>query len=266
MISNTTLTEPGGALLVEVSPLPSLAAALRLANRLGKEPGTRRAMVREYHHGYAVMRIEGPSGAALIEIVRRLAGDPSIELLILRDPLPADALGADASPAPPRRLLPPNTIAVAEMEEELQTALRRILAEQHFGVLATVDQDDELHTSTVLFAVTPAWEIVIAARGQSRKALNIEHGSRAAFQVDTRATAATDRQQFTRIGLSGDIRRVAKSDLTHAMCYRLYLDKLPLGRFLFDDRDVRLYLLEPRTMRVALGGRAPITVTFTPAT
>jgi hypothetical protein len=40
----------------------------------------------------------------------------------------------------------------------------------------------------------------------------------------------------------------------------MYVQKLPLGKFLLTDPDIYLHLFEPDSMRVAVGGRMPVDV------
>jgi hypothetical protein len=153
----------------------------------------------------------------------------------------------------------PLPVATSLMETDLEQAAREALATEEFGVLVMADAE-HLHTSTVLFAETPDWRIIFAARPHTRKAKMASSGGRAAFHVDTRSMTTQDRQAFTRIGFEGRVHRLPRGGRLYEMHRRMYVEKLPLGKFLLTDPDIHLHVLEPASMRVAVGGRLPVDV------
>jgi hypothetical protein len=237
--------------LVDVSPIPSLRSGLALAQRIGAMPGTRRAVLRHYEGGHAVLQLDGFGEQAAVLAVRR-ASDVAVQ---------ARVIGTVAEVAGERPLedLTPAPVSPPLMESDLEQAARTALAGEEFGVLVMVDAE-RIHTSTVLFAETPNWCIVFAARAHTRKAKMAAAGMRAAFHVDTRGSITEDRQSFTRIGFDGQVYRLPRGGAKHEMYRRMYVEKLPLGKFLLTDPDIYLHLFEPATLRIAVGGRMPVDV------
>src|SRR5581483_11902125 len=135
------------------------------------------------------------------------------------------AEGAEVRPVEEAAPVP---AATPLMETDLEQAARAALAAEEFGVLVMADAE-HLHTSTVLFAETPNWHIIFAARPHTRKAKIASSGGRAAFHVDTRSMTAQDRQAFTRIGFEGRVRRLPRGGPLYEMHRRMYVEKLPLG-------------------------------------
>lgn len=140
------------------------------------------------------------------------------------------------------------------MDEELERTAREVLAGEWFGVLVTA-AGGRLHTSTVLFAETPGWELVHAIRPATLKAHLSSTAPEAAFQVDNRGVTATDRTRFTRIGFEGMLRRVPRDDRAWQRYHDIYAAKLPFGAAVLDHPEVELYVLTPWTLRVAVGAR-----------
>jgi hypothetical protein len=245
---------PAESVLVDVAPVPSLRAALALAQRLGAAPGTSRAVLRHYEDGHAVVQLQGIAGDSAVQAAKLAAGSAAVEACVVS----SVAEVAGERPVAPE-LAAPRPLSPPLMETDLEQAVRAALASETFGVLVTLDEE-HLHTATVLFAEAPDWRIVIAARAHTRKARMAVKGVRAAFHVDTRGVAATERQSFTRIGFEGHIRRLPRGGVTFEMYRRMYVEKLPLGKFLLTDPDIYLHLFEPTTMRVAVGGRRPVDV------
>jgi hypothetical protein len=237
--------------LVDVSPVPSLRAGLALAQRIGAMPGARRAVLRHYEHGHVVLQLDGFSEqAAILAVQRATAGTAQARIIHSLDDVTGERPAEEAAPAP---------VSPPLMETDLEQAARVALAREVFGVLVMVDTE-RIHTSTVLFAETPDWCIIFAARPHTRKARMASAGARAAFHVDTRGTAGEDRQAFTRMSFEGRVQRLPRGGPKYEMYRRMYVEKLPLGKFLLTDPDIYLHLFASHSLRIAVGGRLPVDV------
>ncbi|MFN8556164.1 MAG: hypothetical protein U0531_02025 [Dehalococcoidia bacterium] len=137
-------------------------------------------------------------------------------------------------------------------DPDVERVVREVLAAEQFGVLAS-SADGWLHTSTILFAVTPAWELVHAIRPATLKAQLSYTSPRVSFQVDNRAVVAEDRTRFARIGFEGTLRRTPRHDPS----WRSYLDvfaaKYAFAADLLQHAEIDLHVLTPWTVRVAVG-------------
>ena len=140
------------------------------------------------------------------------------------------------------------------MDEDLERTVRAVLAGEQFGVLATA-ANGRLHTSTILFAGGPGWELVFAIRPATLKAHLSRISPAVAFQVDNRAVTATDRTRFIRAGFEGTLRQVPRDDPSWQRYHGIYAAKLPFGATVLQNPEVELYVLTPWTLRVAIGAR-----------
>ncbi len=131
-----------------------------------------------------------------------------------------------------------------------------VLSTEQFGVLATATTE-QLHTSTILFAVTNAWEIVFAIRPVTLKARLAAEWPRAAFQVDNRSVVTSDRQAFVRLEFLGALRLVAADDPRRPDYHDIFAAKFPFGATLLADPEIALYVLTPERLRVAIGAGPP---------
>jgi hypothetical protein len=140
------------------------------------------------------------------------------------------------------------------LDEQLERAVRAVLAKERFGVLATA-ADGRIHTSTVLFAETPGWELVHAIRPVTLKAQLSYTSPDVAFQVDNRAVVDTDRTSFIRLSFEGVLRRIPRDHPAWRRYHDIYTTKVPAGWALLQNPEIDLHVLTPWTLRVAIGGR-----------
>lgn len=140
------------------------------------------------------------------------------------------------------------------MEQALERSLRDVLAAEQFGVLATA-ADGRLHTSTVLFAETEAWELVHVLRTATLKARLSAESPEVAFQVDNRAVVAEDRTRFTRLGFEGVLRRVRRDQPEWQQYHDVLAAKIAAGALLLQNSEVELYVLTPWTVRAGIGAQ-----------
>ena len=151
------------------------------------------------------------------------------------------------------------------MDEATERAVHETLTDERFGVLALAALG-RLHTATVLFARTPAGELVYAIRPATLKAQLAAVAPTAAFHIDNRAIADTDRTRFTRIAIEGSMRLVSREDAAWGSYQRVYAEKLPFGEAILANNAVEMYVLTPRIMRVAVGGHSAEDITLSPPT
>ncbi|MBI2761456.1 MAG: hypothetical protein HYX51_08535 [Chloroflexi bacterium] len=148
------------------------------------------------------------------------------------------------------------------MDDELEQVLRGVLAGERFGVLAT-SAHGRLHTATILFAETQAWELIHAIRPATLKAHHASVSPDVAFQVDNRATVAEDRSGFIRAGFEGTLRRVQPGDPSWEDYHTAFSNKLPFGAALLSSPEIALYVLTPSVVRVAIGAQPPRDIAIT---
>ena len=143
------------------------------------------------------------------------------------------------------------------MDRALERQMRAVLADEHFGVLATLD-DGRLHTATIHFAETPELELVHAIQPASLKARLAAGNPRVAFQVDNRGVLHESRDRFTRISFEGRLRRVPDDDPAYESLRRVFAAKLPVGDRLLAYPEVALYVLQPDMIRIAVGAQPAV--------
>lgn len=229
---------PKGPLLLEVAPVPSLHAALGLERWLARQPGAPRLVLHGYMDGRSVFAVDAPGDADALATVCRAARQAGMAVRVL---------------APEVERPPARRPALRPLDEAHAQVVREALAGEWFGVLVTLD-GTRPHTSTVLFAESPDLTLLFTARQSSRKARLLAACPTAAFHVDTRGVVARSPQAFVRIGLSGAAHALPPGHPATAMYRRIYAQKLPPGRMLLAAPDVRLYVFEPETVRLAVGG------------
>lgn len=233
-----TAPSPDGPLLIELAPVPSLHAALGLERWLARQPGAPRLVLRGYMDGRSVFAVDAPGDADALATVCRAACQAGMAVRVL---------------APEVEQPPAQRPALRPLDEAHAQVVREALAGEWFGVLVTLD-GTRPHTSTVLFAESPDLTLLFTARQNSRKAWLLAACPTAAFHVDTRGVVARSPQAFVRIGLCGTAHALPSGHPATAMYRRIYAQKLPPGRVLLAAPDVRLYVFEPETVRLAIGG------------
>jgi hypothetical protein len=153
------------------------------------------------------------------------------------------------------------------LDAQLERTVRDVLAQEQFGVLATA-ADGRIHTSTILYAETPEWELIHAIRPATLKAQLAYASPDVAFQVDNRAVVGKDRGGFVRISFEGVLRQVPREHPRWQSYRDIYAKKLTAGGPLLENPEIELHVLTPWTVRVAIGGQAaediPITVPSAP--
>jgi hypothetical protein len=154
------------------------------------------------------------------------------------------------------------------LDPQQERTVREVLARERFGVLATA-ADGRMHTSTILFAETPDWELVCAIRPLTLKAQLAYASPDVAFQVDNREVVEKDRGGFVRISFEGVLHHIPREHPRWQYYHDVYAKKLPAGGPLLENPEIELHVLSPWTVRVALGGLPsediPITMPEEPA-
>lgn len=131
-----------------------------------------------------------------------------------------------------------------------------VLTTEQFGVLATATAE-QVHTATILFAVTDHWDVVFAIRPATLKAQMAAASPRVAFQVDNRGVVATDRQAFVRVEFLGKLRSVSAEDPRRPLYLEVFAGKFPFGAALLEEPEIALYALTPERLRMAIGAAPP---------
>jgi nitroimidazol reductase NimA-like FMN-containing flavoprotein (pyridoxamine 5'-phosphate oxidase superfamily) len=223
-------------MLVEATPVPSLHAALGLERWLARQSGMPRLVLRGYLDGRALFAVDAADAVA-VAVLDRAARAAGVEVRVI-------AQEAESSPGEP---------TPQPLDEAHAQVVREALAGEWFGVLVTLD-GTRPHTSTVLFAESPDLTLLFTARRGSRKARLLRACPTAAFHVDTRGAVAKSPQAFVRIAFRGTAQVLPPGHPGTAMYRRLYTQKLPPGRVLLAEPDILLYVFQPATLRLAVGG------------
>jgi hypothetical protein len=142
------------------------------------------------------------------------------------------------------------------MDEHVERTVRDLMLAERFGVLATA-ADGRVHASTILFAATPAWELVHAIRPATLKAHLISASPTAAFQVDNRSVVETDRNGFVRVTFEGAVRRLYRGDPAWSDYHEVFAGRHPFGAALLSSPEIEMYVLTPEVMRIAIGAAPP---------
>jgi hypothetical protein len=229
----------GSPVLMAAAPVSSLHAALSLERWLARQPGMPRLVLRGYMDGRALFAVDAADAVAMA-VLDQAARRAGVEVCVVAQAAERSSAG-EPTPQP--------------LDEAHARVVRETLAGEWFGVLVTLD-GIRPHTSTVLFAESPDLTLLFTARQGSRKARLLSACPTAAFHVDTRGVVARSPQAFVRIGFSGTARAVPPGHPATAMYRRIYAQKLPPGRVLLAAPDVHLYVFEPETLRLAVGGAA----------
>lgn len=145
------------------------------------------------------------------------------------------------------------------MDAQLERAVRDVLAREQFGVLATA-ADGRIHTSTILYAETPEWELIHAIRPATLKAQLAYASPDVAFQVDNRAVVGKDRASFVRISFEGVLRQIPRDHPRWQHYREIYAKKLTAGGPLLENPEIELYVLTSWTVRAAVGGQAAVDI------
>lgn len=227
----------GSPVLMEAAPVSSLHAALSLERWLARQPGTPRLVLRGYMDGRALFAVDA-ADAVTVAVLDRAARAAGVAVrVVAQEAEHSSTRGPTSQP----------------LDEAHAQVVREALASEWFGVLVTLD-GIRPHTSTVLFAESPDLTLLFTARQGSRKARLLQACPTAFFHVDTRGAVGRSPQAFVRIGFGGTARAVPPGHPATAMYRRIYTQKLPPGRVLLTAPDVRLYVFEPETLRLAVGG------------
>jgi hypothetical protein len=141
------------------------------------------------------------------------------------------------------------------LDAQLERTVRDVLAQEQFGVLATA-ADGRIHTSTILYAETPRWELVHAIRPATLKAQLAYASPDVAFQVDNRSLVEKDRGGFVRISFEGVLSQIPREHPRWQHYHDIYAKKLTAGGPLLENPEIELHVLTPWTVRVAIGGQA----------
>jgi putative heme iron utilization protein len=144
-----------------------------------------------------------------------------------------------------------------EKDEALQQ-LGRLISEQRWAALATVDQKGDPQASMVAYVPEPGFSGILLHLSQlAAHTRNLLETSRASLVITEPDDRECDPQTLARASFSGPVRAIARDGDEYSKGKERYLARLPDAEQLFAFGDFTLLRLQPRSIRFVAGfGRA----------
>lgn len=140
------------------------------------------------------------------------------------------------------------------MNKEDLDILARLLKEQRWAAMATVQDDGAPYVSYVAYAVEPGFNglLLHLSRLAAHTGLLLAR-PRVALGISVQDTGRDDPQILPRVTLEGRVTVIERDSVDYAPAREAYLARLPTAERLFGFGDFVLFRMEPETLRYVGG-------------